>query len=205
MNNRSITSVALALLLTGSINSCKEEKKEVSNDNHGEMEHHEGNHHGFQSDHEEMGKEVQEKNHMKSTQTEGVSGVISTYLDLKNALVESDQKKAADAGAAMVENFKNIKVEDSPELDEIIEVAKEHGEHIAKSDLAHQREHFKELSQDISDLLTITGTPMPLYQQYCPMYNKNEGGMWLSSKEEIRNPYFGDKMLKCGKVQKEIR
>ena len=26
----------------------------------------------------------------------------------------------------------------------------------------------------------------------------NEGAYWLSDAEQIRNPYFGDKMLTCG-------
>ncbi|MBC9795264.1 DUF3347 domain-containing protein [Sinomicrobium sp. FJxs] len=36
------------------------------------------------------------------------------------------------------------------------------------------------------------------------MYNENEGGKWLSADSEVKNPYFGQKMLSCGKVQKEI-
>jgi hypothetical protein len=53
-------------------------------------------------------------------------------------------------------------------------------------------------------MVAITGTEMKIYEQFCPMYKNNEGGVWLSMNEEIRNPYFGDKMLKCGKVQREI-
>jgi hypothetical protein len=32
----------------------------------------------------------------------------------------------------------------------------------------------------------------------------NTGGYWLSNSKEIRNPFFGDKMLKCGRIEKEI-
>ena len=90
------------------------------------------------------------------------------------------------------------------ELKDILEDAIEHAEHISESDMAHQREHFKILSKDVTDMVAITGTEMKIYEQFCPMYNNNEGGAWLSMNEEIRNPYFGDKMLKCGKVQREI-
>jgi len=58
------------------------------------------------------------------------------------------------------------------------------------------------LSKDIMDMVAITGTENTLYQQFCPMYDG--GSAWLSMNEEIRNPYYGSKMLKCGKVQKEI-
>jgi hypothetical protein len=36
------------------------------------------------------------------------------------------------------------------------------------------------------------------------MYNNNAGGMWLSASNEIKNPYYGNKMMKCGSVQQEI-
>ncbi|MFT4674108.1 MAG: hypothetical protein ACI9R6_001009, partial [Saprospiraceae bacterium] len=32
----------------------------------------------------------------------------------------------------------------------------------------------------------------------------NTGGYWLSNSKEIRNPYFGSKMLKCGRIDKEF-
>ena len=43
-----------------------------------------------------------------------------------------------------------------------------------------------------------------LYYQYCPMAFNNKGAYWLSNEEAIRNPYFGDKMLKCGLVERDI-
>ena len=85
---------------------------------------------------------------------------------------------------------------------DIIDDAKEHAEHISRSEMDHQREHFKTLSKDIIDLVAITGTETTLYQQFCPMYDK--GSAWLSKEKEIKNPYYGSKMLSCGKVQKEI-
>ncbi|MEZ4932962.1 MAG: DUF3347 domain-containing protein [Saprospiraceae bacterium] len=37
--------------------------------------------------------------------------------------------------------------------------------------------------------------------QYCLMAIDNKGADWLSEEEEIRNPYFGEKMMKCGSVK----
>ena len=85
-----------------------------------------------------------------------------------------------------------------------MEVVKEHGEHIAKSEIVHQREHFEGMAKDFMDILAITGTDRTLYQQYCPMYNKNKGGYWLSDSQEIKNPLFGSKMLTCGSVKETI-
>jgi hypothetical protein len=103
--------------------------------------------------------------------------------------------KAFDASSYSKENQK--------ELADIIEDATEHAEHISESAIDHQREHFKILSKDMSDMVAITGTKSTLYEQFCPMYDK--GSAWLSTSKEVKNPYYGSKMLKCGKVQKTIQ
>jgi Cu(I)/Ag(I) efflux system membrane fusion protein len=43
-----------------------------------------------------------------------------------------------------------------------------------------------------------------IYIQHCPMADSNKGADWLSKEKEIRNPYFGASMLKCGEVTKTI-
>jgi hypothetical protein len=43
-----------------------------------------------------------------------------------------------------------------------------------------------------------------LYLEYCPMANNNTGAYWLSNEKEIKNPYFGDRMLRCGSVKETI-
>ena len=87
---------------------------------------------------------------------------------------------------------------------EIVENAKEQAEHIVKSPIDHQREHFEVLSNDVNDLITLLGTDKTLYQTFCPMYNNKKGAIWLSETDEIKNPFYGSKMLTCGKVQKQI-
>ena len=48
--------------------------------------------------------------------------------------------------------------------------------------------------------MQIQGFPSTIYIQKCPMANNNKGAIWLSTDEEIRNPYYGDAMLTCGSV-----
>ena len=43
-----------------------------------------------------------------------------------------------------------------------------------------------------------------VYLQHCPMADDNNGASWLSKEKEIRNPYFGARMLKCGSVEEVI-
>ena len=42
-----------------------------------------------------------------------------------------------------------------------------------------------------------------LFLSFCPMAFDNKGGYWLQDSEDIKNPYFGAKMLKCGEVKNE--
>ena len=43
-----------------------------------------------------------------------------------------------------------------------------------------------------------------VYYQYCPMANGDEGAFWFSKISEIKNPYFGDEMLKCGETKETL-
>ena len=133
--------------------------------------------------------------------------ILSDYFNLKDALVNDDAKEAAQAGSKLIVSLKafdrkTYKGMQQMELIEIIEDATEHAEHIVKSPIDHQREHFKTLSKDVTDFLAITGTANTLYEQFCPMYDK--GSAWLSTSKEVKNPYYGSKMLKCGSVKKQI-
>jgi Cu(I)/Ag(I) efflux system membrane fusion protein len=43
-----------------------------------------------------------------------------------------------------------------------------------------------------------------VYHQYCPMAFNDKGAYWLSNEAEIKNPYFGKKMLECGEVKDSL-
>jgi len=75
---------------------------------------------------------------------------------------------------------------------------------LKKDDVEAQREQFGYLSQALINALTAFGVDGTYYVQYCPMAFDNAGANWLSNEEQIRNPYFGDKMLKCGSVTEEL-
>lgn len=146
---------------------------------------------------------------MIDNQDTRAEAILKDYFNLKDALVGDDNDKAKELGGILVKSLKSFDASkysesEKSELNDIIEDATEHAEHISESDIKHQREHFKVLSKDVTDMVAITGTGMKIYEQFCPMYDNNKGGAWLSMNEEIRNPYFGDQMLKCGKVQREI-
>jgi len=141
---------------------------------------------------------------------EGVSTTIESmlnhYLEIKNALVEDDSEKAATSSKSILSGMKGfdkslLTAEQKKVYDAIESDLKEHAEHISKSELDLQREHFIMMSTDMYDLVKAFGAGMTVYHEYCPMANDNKGAMWLSESKEIRNPYFGDKMMTCGSVE----
>ena len=164
-----------------------------------------------QHDHSNMTSKSMVQSSVKVEHSKTASAIIDNYLALKDALVQEDSKNAASFGKKLFDAFAKFDFstqakQQQKELAEIIEDASEHAEHISENskDIDHQREHFEILSKDIKDLVIITGSDRTLFQAFCPMYNNNKGGAWLSNSKEIRNPYFGSKMLKCGSVQQEI-
>ena len=46
----------------------------------------------------------------------------------------------------------------------------------------------------------LFGVNEKVYIEFCPMVDGNKGAYWLSLEKEIRNPYYGESMLKCGEV-----
>ena len=148
---------------------------------------------------------------VKVERSKSATAIIDNYLALKDALVADNSNKASSSGKTLFDAFAEFDISAHPksqqkELAEIIEDASEHAEHIFENsgNIDHQREHFEILSTDINDLVIIIGSDRTLYQTFCPMYNKNEGGVWLSASREIKNPFYGSKMMKCGSVQQEI-
>lgn len=119
------------------------------------------------------------------------------YAKLKDALVASDAEEAKKHALELQQALK-----DAPGL---ASVAEEAGKVAAAADLEAQRLAFSSLSNAmaawVKSGLLSEGT---LYLEFCPMANKNTGAFWLSNDKEIRNPYFGNKMLKCGSVKEVI-
>lgn len=141
-----------------------------------------------------------------------VNGLVTGYLNLKNALAGDDGKQAATAaneiGNALTKvNASELTVDQKKVYNDVKDDIKEHAEHIGSnaSNIAHQREHFDMLSKDMIDLVKATGSFSSLYRDFCPMYNNKKGASWLSETKDIKNPYYGKAMPTCGEVKEEIK
>jgi hypothetical protein len=131
-----------------------------------------------------------------SIQTEEVTGVIDGYLKLKNALVASNADEARQIAISMVD------IADADDMPQVIQAVTEISN---TTDMEAQREHFELLSTSLyAQIQDGKALDQTLYKQYCPMAFNDKGAYWLSAREEIRNPYFGDRMLKCGSIQETL-
>ena len=131
-------------------------------------------------------------------------GLLQDYLSVKNALVEGKSGDAGNSAGKMYDLMKGfdkslLTTDQKKIYDDIEDDLKENAEHISKSEIDHQREHFSMMSEDMYDLVKAFGAGMTLYHDHCPMY-KN-GSMWLSETKDIHNPYYGSKMMTCGSVK----
>ena len=126
------------------------------------------------------------------------AAIFDEYLAIKDALVGTNAVKAAENATKL-----------QPLLTNLVgcEDAAKFAESIAKStDIAVQRKNFTNLSADLIALLKNSDIKSGIvFVQHCPMANKGDGGDWLSKNKEVRNPYYGDKMLACGSVVEELK
>jgi len=134
--------------------------------------------------------------------------LVQNYLAVKNALTGDDKAGAATAAgkveASMKSFDKSLLTEEQKKVyDNVADNLKEHAEHIGKSELDPQREHFAGMSKDVYELVKAFGAGITLYHDHCPMYN--DGSMWLSETKDIQNPYYGPMMENCGSVEEVLQ
>lgn len=138
--------------------------------------------------------------------------ITDNYLQIKNALTNAKPAEAGDAANKMLDAIKGfdkslLSADQKKVYDQQEGSLKTSAEHIAKStgDLEHQREQFSTMSESLYTLVKSFGGGKTLYHDHCPMAKDGKGAMWLSETKEIKNPYFGDKMMECGSVEEEIQ
>lgn len=136
--------------------------------------------------------------------------VLKEYLVLKDALVESDNSGVSSAAKEIKSQLENVDMSlvkgemHMKWMDHMAVLSKRANELSETNDLKIQRTEFLKLSETLIESVKTFGVTGVVYQQFCPMTNNEKGGYWLSESEEIRNPYFGEQMLKCGETITKI-
>lgn len=122
---------------------------------------------------------------------DGMTGAVwHQYLNLRMALTEGDTE-AASTAAEDIANFYDKERPGMKSLAIKIEEAE---------DLEAQRKLFADFTEMVGPMFTEALGSGTIYKIHCPMAFNNKGADWYSDVPEVRNPYFGDRMLNCGKV-----
>jgi hypothetical protein len=136
--------------------------------------------------------------------------VFNSYFAVKDALVKTDGTLTAIKAVLLLNSINAIKMENltKEEHAELMKVMKDlvfDAEHISETkDAGHQRDHFTSLSKNMYSLIKVSKQETPTYYQFCPMANKGKGANWLTKENIVKNPYYGSKMLGCGKTIETI-
>lgn len=137
--------------------------------------------------------------------------LLDEYIVLKDAMVDSNGAAAREAANAVLTSANampvaTLAVDQKDFAEAQVEIVRKASAAIAgTNDLAEQRNQLEALSEAVFTLTkAFDATDKKVYYQHCPMVNNNQGAYWVSTNSEIRNPYFGSSMLKCGSNEEVI-
>ncbi len=142
--------------------------------------------------------------------TQAWSASTAAYLELKEALVASDLPAAQRAANQLSAAISGADMAAMGEAhDKWMKTAPSVGAAAQQIETASTieaaREAFSALTPPMVAAIRELGDGgRDLFIQHCPMAFDNAGADWVSSEREIRNPYYGDAMLTCGKVTEEL-
>jgi Cu(I)/Ag(I) efflux system membrane fusion protein len=139
-------------------------------------------------------------------------GIVEKYLLLHDALASDDKDGAARAAGETLEalsgvemslvsgNAHNALMDNSMKMKAALDKIKE------AEGIEPMREGFEGLSNELIAVVGQFGVyeGKILYKINCSMAFNNKGADWLQMDEDIRNPYFGASMPKCGQVTEVI-
>ncbi len=154
---------------------------------------------------------------------ESISGAVNSYLAVKDAFVDGDSSQAKELGQSFINSIDSINLNELDAEDSQIGVsAKQQISDIKgnaqamlmENNITEMREDFRMISENLYPFLkTIGYEGEKLYWQNCPMaFGEDREGNWLSSTEEIINPYLGknhpeykSSMLHCGETKDTLK
>lgn len=148
-----------------------------------------------------------------SEQLAGITAtIIDQYLQVKEDLVKTDGEAAMQSSAPLrdlqinQDDMGDVPADQMEYFQQAVQNVRNGAVSISvTNEVEMQREKLPALTEAVYALAKTFGNDETLYYQYCPMAFNNQGAYWISAKEEIENPYFGDKMMNCGRVEETIQ
>ena len=137
---------------------------------------------------------------------------VNAYLKMKDAFIATDEKMVENEAENLLSALDNVdmnllKGDAHIQWMKLLKPIKENiNGIISMKGIEMKRRHFSIVSNKTTDAIEQFGvnTENSVYLEYCPMAFNYKGGFWISKEKQIRNPYFGDKMMKCGEVKKQL-
>jgi hypothetical protein len=127
--------------------------------------------------------------------------LYAAYFQVQKALAADKTPSADDAQQVATTARDLAEASELPEPSrELMKKIATEAEHLHHLDLAAARKAFKPISHAVVTLSTqVRGANSrePFTHFFCPMV-PGGGGDWLQPGGELRNPYFGSEMLRCG-------
>ncbi|GMU24826.1 MAG: hypothetical protein AMXMBFR13_48970 [Phycisphaerae bacterium] len=133
--------------------------------------------------------------------------VVKAYLDLTEALAADNAVKSDEAVAGLRAAMKGAVPHglegEAAETFRAQMAAIESALPAGTASIDGLRGKLPELTRTVETYLRTFGHegPQPVVKVFCSMAFENKGAYWLQSDSQVRNPYFGKKMLRCGEVK----
>jgi len=139
---------------------------------------------------------------------EQIWAMVEEYMLVQKALASDDTSGSAGATSRVLDALS--KVDMALVTDEAHDLWMGHASTMraaldkmkAAETIEPARKAFEALSNELIAVVGTLGLPKgrTLCRAHCPMAFDNKGADWLQRDADIRNPYFGASMLKCGGV-----
>ena len=139
--------------------------------------------------------------------------LLTNYYHLKDALVATNDTMAVNSARLLIANADSLKMDELKADSSIVEMTEGYLQSIsaeakalvAEPKIEEKRKSFQMISDNIYDLVrSVRYDQQIVYHQYCPMAFNDAGAYWLSNTSDIKNPYFGKKMLTCGEIKDSV-
>ncbi|MCW5910835.1 MAG: DUF3347 domain-containing protein [Cyclobacteriaceae bacterium] len=199
-----LSTLTLIVYLAAFAFACSDKKQEAGHDEHAGMEH-------ATTESEPVEAAAPEFVVAEEFQKQ-LATAFAAYVELKDAFVATDAALAKTKATSLQQALGTVDMElltdaaHNDWMNYLSGLDNALKEIQANDDVELQRTAFSLLSDNMYKSIKAFGLGgSTAYYEYCPMAFNNQGGYWLSDNDAVRNPYFGDKMLKCGSVKEKLQ
>ncbi|MEM7674336.1 MAG: DUF3347 domain-containing protein [Verrucomicrobiota bacterium] len=135
--------------------------------------------------------------HSYALKPQDVDPLLAPYFEIQMGLAKDKLDVAQKATTHLKDVLtKGPSEEEAPVIRTLLNITDKLSE---STDIQRARQHFHVLSQEMILVVEHVGTAnTTAYQMRCTMAFDHTGASWLQANDELINPYWGARMLRCG-------